>query len=185
MNELTRRFRLPLIILPLIVIVICCFYWFNQETTILLVRHAEKAAVPGADPPLSCTGQLRAQQLINVAGDAGVAAIYTSQYTRTQQTAQPLANHLGINTTVLTFTTTAQQYAEDLVDELISQHAGEVVLVVNHSNTIPLIVSELGAGPIAAITEQDYDNLFIVTVPRFFDNIRIIRAKFNYEGNCP
>lgn len=152
----------------------------------LLVRHAEKADLPGIDPPLSCDGELRAETLVDVAGEAGVAAIYATQFIRTQQTAQPLAGHLGLAVDLITLDpANPLQYVEDVVDQVLSQHSGEVVFVVSHSNTVPLIVEELVAGPISPITEDEYDNLFIVTVPRFFGNTNIVRARYYAPTNCP
>lgn len=160
-----------------IIIFVACIYWYPARTTVLLVRHAEKADVAGADPPLSPTGEARAQNLIAVAGDAGVTVTYATQFLRTQQTAQPLADHLGLPVTVFNVND-AQQYAEDLAAEILSQHSGKVVFVASHSNTVPLIGDELGASPVQPIGENEYDNLFIVTVPRFFGGVRIIRAKY-------
>ena len=73
--------------LVVIVIIIGWFCCCHPITTILLVRHAEKT-MQGTDPPLSDEGQARAQTLAHVTGEAGVTAIYTSQYLRTQQTVQ-------------------------------------------------------------------------------------------------
>ena len=58
-----------------IIIFVACIYWYPTNTTVLLVRHAEKADVAGADPPLSPAGEARAQNLIAVAGDAGVSVM--------------------------------------------------------------------------------------------------------------
>jgi broad specificity phosphatase PhoE len=128
------------------------------------LRHAERP--PGDDPPLSPLGQQRAQELVQVAGEAGVTAIYATQFIRTQQTAQPLADHLGLDVNIFNVTDNSQQYADDLVDHILSEHRGEVVLIVSHSHTVHLIVEALGASPIPAIPGNKYDNLFIVTVPR-------------------
>src|SRR5688572_14937113 len=69
-------------------------------TTVLLVRHAEKAAQPADDPPLTAEGEARAQALVQVARDAGVTAIVTTQFQRTRLTGAPLAQALGITAEV-------------------------------------------------------------------------------------
>lgn len=72
--------------------------------TIYLVRHAERAAISGrvpTDTGLSHEGQARAQALASLLKDAGIAAIYTSEYRRTQETAAPLAKSLGIRPEVI------------------------------------------------------------------------------------
>jgi len=54
---------------------------------VLLVRHAEKAAEPADDPPLTAAGAERAQALATALQDAGVTAIITTQLRRTRETA--------------------------------------------------------------------------------------------------
>ena len=59
------------------------------------------AALVGAtsmanDPDLSDVGRTRAQALATALKDAGVTAIFVTEYKRTQQTAEPLAKLLGI-----------------------------------------------------------------------------------------
>src|SRR4051812_18913247 len=71
----------------------------SASSIVLLVRHAEKAA-EGEDPPLTPAGQQRAVALAGVAADAGVDVIYTTQLRRTRETAQPLADRLGVPITV-------------------------------------------------------------------------------------
>src|SRR6185369_592218 len=53
-----------------------------KVTTVYLVRHAEKAAAPAADPPLLEAGNKRAQELARTLGNAGIKAIFTSQFLR-------------------------------------------------------------------------------------------------------
>lgn len=130
-------------------------------TVVLVVRHAEKAAAPASDPPLSAAGQTRTQELIHVAGQAGVQAIYASQFLRTQQTVQPLATQLGLSVT--------QWDAADvdgLVADIWANHSGQVVLVVGHSDTVPQIIQKLRGGHIPPIGDNEFDNLYVVLVPR-------------------
>lgn len=96
-----RWLLIPLALLPLI-----CFIWLSYffstspVTTILIVRHAEKNIEPNnPNPSLSAEGIARSQTLRHVLGESNVKTIYTSQFLRTQQTAQPLAERLGLNAT--------------------------------------------------------------------------------------
>src|ERR1700694_910208 len=63
---------------------------------LVLVRHADKAAEPADDPPLTAAGAKRAQDLAAALRTAGVTAIITTQLRRTRETAQPLATALGL-----------------------------------------------------------------------------------------
>ncbi len=167
MKDIVARIKpkVPYIIVLILVVVIFVigyFCYFHPLTTALLVRHAEKSASPPGDPDLSVTGQARAQTLVHVAGEADVTAIYATQFRRTQQTVQPLAAHLG-----LTVNQVNANDVEGLVDRVLSDHPGEVVLIAGHSNTIPQIIEGLGGEPISPIAETEYENLFIVTVYRF------------------
>jgi 2,3-bisphosphoglycerate-dependent phosphoglycerate mutase len=133
----------------------------DAATTVLLVRHAEKATdVRTSDPDLSAAGQARAQALAHVAGSAQVAAIYATQYKRTQQTVAPLAALLGL--------TPVQHPAADvngLAQAIRTNWSGRTVLVAGHSNTVPQIVTALTGTPMAEIPDEQYDNLYVVVLP--------------------
>lgn len=137
----------------------------NASTVVLLVRHAEKASDGGDDPALTPAGQQRAQALVDVAGNAGVSAIYTTQYRRTHDTAQPLADRLGVPVTVRAISAGAQAHAAELAREILTQHRGETVLVVEHSNTLPFILAELAKVQVPQLGDNEYDRLFVVVVP--------------------
>lgn len=169
-----------LITFPTTVLFLVCLFMLLlscSPTTVLVLRHAEKASA-GMDPPLSPQGQVRAHELIQVAGKAGVTTIYATQFIRTQQTAQPLAGHLGLNVNVFNVTGDANQYAQDLANHILSEHSGEVVLIVSHSHTVPLIVEKLGTIPIPPIPGDKYDSLFIVTIPRRRGSAKIVIAEY-------
>ena len=72
----------------------------RAQSTIFVVRHAEKADAT-KDPDLSEAGRARAEGLAKALRDANIAAIYATEFKRTQQTAAPLAKALGITVTVL------------------------------------------------------------------------------------
>lgn len=131
----------------------------TSETTVILVRHAEKATTGGDDPRLSEAGLKRAAALQHALEKAGVKAIYASQYLRTQQTVEPLAQTLKIPVNRIDAAKT-----ESLVAQIRQKHRGETVLVAAHSNTVPEIMKALGATQPPAIAEDDFDNLFVLSV---------------------
>ena len=129
--------------------------------TLILVRHAEKRIVPpeNKDPDLSPAGQARAEELARMFGDSGVAAIYATQYKRTQQTVKPLADKLGLPVTQVEAKKTA-----DLVKQIRAHNAGQVVFIAGHNNTVPEIIAAMGGPQLPIIPETEYDNLYILTI---------------------
>jgi broad specificity phosphatase PhoE len=129
----------------------------------VLVRHAEKAS-DDDDPPLTDAGLARAAALEHALEDAGIGAIYVSDFTRTRQTAAPLAKRLGLE---------VQLYDPDRSEEearrIVAAHPGETILVVGHKPSVPRMVNEL-LGPDATSPErmdrlERYDDLVILTLP--------------------
>lgn len=145
-----------------------------QSTTVILVRHAEKAAQPANDPGLTPEGEQRARDLAQVARDAGVTAVITTQFARTRATAEPLLKSLGGTPEVVD--ARGATHAQD-VAAAVRKHLGQVVLVVGHSNTIPAIIAALGAPQPPPICDPEYDNLYIVTLPAT-GPARIIHARY-------
>lgn len=132
-------------------------------TTVILVRHAEKA-VQGDDPPLAREGEERARRLAYALGGLAVDAIYSTPTTRTRQTAKPLADLLGLKVDdKLAYSAT---YAATMATKIRTEHAGHVVVVVGHSNSTPEVARALGVDDVPDIPESDYDNLFVVTLSR-------------------
>ncbi|MGA9770580.1 MAG: phosphoglycerate mutase family protein [Blastocatellia bacterium] len=141
-----------------------------KATTVFLVRHAEKAAEPREDPPLLESGNTRAQELARILEPVGIRAIYTSQFLRTRQTAEPLAKHLGISSITLPIKMNpakpkeiSEQSYKDIVEKIFD-HPGDAALVVGHSNTVPEVIKMLGGDIAPVIDEKNFDDLFIVTV---------------------
>ncbi|MBA2525521.1 MAG: histidine phosphatase family protein [Pyrinomonadaceae bacterium] len=142
-------------------------------TTVILVRHAEKNIEPdNPNPALSPAGQERAQTLVRVLGESGITAIYATQYLRTQGTASPLADRLGLKVNQLD-----ARNVEELVRQIKSHHSGDVVFVAGHSNSVPAVMSALGGGALPELPEQEYDNMFVVTLQRFRPT-RVVKLKY-------
>jgi broad specificity phosphatase PhoE len=133
------------------------------QSSVFLVRHAERAdsgmaasKMTGADPDLSGAGRLRAEALAKMLKDTKIAAIYTTEYKRTKQTAEPLATTLGVPVTAFPSKDLAA-----LMQKL--KTATGNVLVVGHSNTVPEIIKALGVADPVVIGDDEFDNLFIVS----------------------
>ena len=126
-------------------------------TMVVLVRHAEKEAV-GDDPILTATGRERAERLAHVLAEGGLDAVYASQFRRTQETAEIVASAIGIDVSIVD-----ARDVEGLATRIQAEHAGQTVLVVGHSNTVPAVVRALGAEA-SEIPEDEYDDLFVVFV---------------------
>ena len=163
------------------VVVFAYFATFQRPvTTVILTRHAEKVIDPkNPDPDLTPAGQARAQELVRIFGDSGINAIYNTQYKRTQQTAKPLADKLGLTPTLVTSTNTA-----DLVARIRTQNSGQVVFVAGHNNTVPEIVAALGGPTFPIIPETEYDNLFIVTIYRT-GKAKVVKMKYGSPSPTP
>ena len=131
------------------------------QQTIFVVRHAERAdagtsgaSMMATDPELSEVGRARAQALASALKDAKITAIYTTEYKRTRQTAEPLGKALGIEPTVV--------QARDQAGLIEKLKGGGNALVVAHSNTVGPIIQQLGVSEPVKLSDDDYDNLFIV-----------------------
>jgi broad specificity phosphatase PhoE len=130
-----------------------------SPAVVYVVRHAEKATTPAGDPTLTAAGEARAQSLADKLGDKAIVGIYSTDTTRTQSTAAPLAAKVGLP--VVSYSVT-----EDLVARVRTTPQDKVVVIVGHSNTVPLILTEFGAetpAEIAAgIPHEEYDNLYML-----------------------
>jgi broad specificity phosphatase PhoE len=137
-----------------------------STTTIIVMRHAEKASLPAEDPPLSLEGEGRAQELAQVLGQAPVEfriqGIFVSQFRRTQDTVRPVANRLGVPVIIVPAADT-----ELVADRARDEYRGGHVLIVGHSNTVPEIVARLSGQKVPAMAESEYGIVYVVALPRF------------------
>ncbi len=145
--------------------------------TLYLVRHAEKAAAPANDPPLTAAGQQRAQALLDTLRGKKIRFIYSTNTLRTRSTAEPLSQVIGIP---------IQPYTTDTLWEVARRLAklrGGNALIVGHSNTMLPLLNQL---PVThqkkTIPDTDYDNLFVVTVKRRFLRPPLVRLQERTYG---
>jgi phosphohistidine phosphatase SixA len=134
----------------------------SKTTLVILVRHAEKAAEPAADPSLTEAGFTRSQALAAALASTRVEAVITTELVRTRETARPLAESRGLTLEIVH--TGARDAHAKAVANAVRAHAGQTVLVVGHSNTIPAIIAALGGPKLPDICDTQYSNLFVLVV---------------------
>lgn len=149
----------------------------QSTTTVIVVRHAEKATGQGDDPHLSDAGERRAEALARSLEDAGVSAVITSQWRRTAETALPTAREAGATPEVVPVVWDSIPRNAANVAAAVRRHPGEVVLVVGHSNTVPDIVAALGVEQPAEICDSEYDRMEIVSMEPDGD-ARLIESRY-------
>jgi broad specificity phosphatase PhoE len=153
------------------------------QQSIIVVRHAERQTGDG-DDGLSEAGRQRAERLAVMLRDAGITHVFVSDLRRTLETAQPLAKVRNISPTRMAIpaqgrrkisASELQVRATLLAISRLPRTA--VVLVVGHSNTVPMFLTRLGYGPSLRIPDTEFDNLFVVT-PRATRSPSVIRLRF-------
>jgi len=174
-----RQRRIQVIIIyTAIAVGLAWFFESQATTTIIFVRHADKAAVPEDDPSLSAAGERRAaelaRQLLEVDVVAGIDAVYSTPFKRSQETAQPIADALS-----LPIKTYDADDTETVLDKILKNHKGKIILVVGHSDTLPVLIANLGGSKnVPRIAEGEYDNIYIVSIP-WFGKTKTIRLRFS------
>jgi broad specificity phosphatase PhoE len=140
----------------------------DASVAVFFTRHAEKGSDDPRDPELNDEGRRRAAALARMLSRAGVSHLFSSQFKRTRQTLEPLAERAAVEIDVI-----RAQDAESQLRALRGLDAGAVAVVAGHSNTIPGLVCELGGRTTdldcsssgRQLAEDDYDRLYLVVLP--------------------
>jgi broad specificity phosphatase PhoE len=146
--------------LTLVVLLFAPIALSAQPATVILVRHAEKASATEQDPVLSEAGMQRAKDLAVALADAGIGSVYTTQYQRTRLTAADVLAATKLNPIVIS--AGGITHAADVAAAIKGRPAGEVVLVVGHSNTVGALIGALGGPKMGNLCDSQYSNLFIM-----------------------
>lgn len=132
----------------------------SGQTVIYIVRHAEKDLRNPSDnnPNLSQEGRERVEALNKLLRRESISAVFSTKYNRTMQTVAPVAQRNG--TPVQTYIEANKEFA----DMVKTEFANKKILISGHSNTVPGLVKSFGLiPPMDALTDEDYDLLFIIT----------------------
>lgn len=179
-----RRRRIQAIVIyTAIAIGLAWFFESQVTTTMIFVRHAERAGPSADNPGLTPAGQRRAaelaRQLVDADVVAGVDAIYSTPFRRTRETAQPVASALDLPINIYD-----PSDNEAVLETILRNHKGKIILVVGHSNTLPTLIADLGASKkVPPIAANEYDNIYIISIP-WFGKTKTIRLRFGdpYTG---
>lgn len=127
----------------------------EPDATYFLVRHAEKTK-DKKDPALTRAGTKRAEDLAARLKGLPLTKIYSSDYTRTRDTAAPIAVATGLEVTLYN-PRDLDSFSKSLLAE--TGH----ILVVGHSNTTPELSELLGGESGTPIVEAtEYDRFYVL-----------------------
>ena len=132
----------------------------TKTTTYYFIRHAEKdrSDKTNKNPHLIQNGILRAAKWSLVFEHVKFDAVYSTDYNRTKETAQPTAEKNGLDVTI---------YDPRVLNSegFKNNTMGKTILVVGHSNTTPMFVNAvLGEEKHKSIDDNNNANLYIVTI---------------------
>lgn len=147
----------------LLIIITCLMFGkiYGQDepiTTLILVRHAEKAPDQGDDPVLTENGHERARALKNILREVKIDKVYSTSYKRTQSTVESIARQHNL--------AIIEYNPNDLPEMIkaIDKNKGKTLLISGHSNTTPAMLNLLVADErYKQLDDSDYDNLYIVS----------------------
>ena len=153
-----------------------CGNWKNKGIyTIYLVRHSEKemsASMYGSDPPLTPCGKKRSESLSNFLKDVPIEVIYSTDYTRTKNTALPTAQLKGLN---------IQQYDGETLEDFskVLLRRKQDALVVGHSNTTGVLAGLLTGQEIGEFDLDIYDRIYQVSLRKRRGRLHILHTAFD------
>ena len=129
--------------------------------TVFLVRHAEKSG-SGKNPELSAAGKARAEVLYEMLSQRKLDLVIVSDTKRAEETADHTARQHGVTPMVVSTGGTVDTHVKHVVEAVREVRAGGGVLIVGHSNTIPLIIEALGGPEFPAMCENEYATYFVL-----------------------
>lgn len=149
--------------------------------TVVLVRHAEKVDA-GDDPVLSEAGEARAAALAGTLADAHPTYVFTSPLQRTRLTAAPTAEFHSAWTEPVGLEGGAAAHVAAVAERVRALPEDAVVLIVGHSNTVPLIARALGYSAAADMPECEYDRLIVLELDG--DRTTAMVGRYGAPASC-
>lgn len=126
---------------------------------IIVIRHADRG-----DENLNDNGKARADALRNLLKDRGITKIIVSHLQRTKDTAAPLRNSLGTKCSYIELA--ERDFSAQRVLRCANNiaEAGDVLLIVSHSDLIPEFLALLPG--VQRPPETPYGDMYVLTPNR-------------------
>jgi broad specificity phosphatase PhoE len=145
----------------------------HSLTTFILVRHAEKSNDGTDNPALKPEGLERARRLAAMFSASDIHAIFSTNYKRTTQTAEPLAAVKGLEIQIY------EPFKPDVIESMLSKYRGSTIVVVGHSNNIPWIANLLiGKDNYKIFDDNEYGTILIVTVEEKEKQAKVLKVNY-------
>ena len=148
----------------------------SEPYSVYLIRHAEKELIDPTDknPNLTPCGMQRAERLTTIMKNINLDVIYSSDYTRTRETARPIAKDKQL---------TEKIYAPDKLGQLaeIILANKKDALVVGHSDTTGVLAGMLAGIEVGEIDETKYDRLYQVVLYQRSAKLSLLHQAFKCE----
>jgi broad specificity phosphatase PhoE len=139
---------------------------------IFISRHGERISRTDDASKLSKEGLRRAKALSRLLASVPLKAVYCTEYDLSRQTAEPSASDHGLKPVVMPY-----EDVQGLAKLLHALPPSADVLVIGHSDTIPELLTALGAKDKVEIRALDFGNLFIVA-PSTTGDARVHRLHY-------
>ena len=133
----------------------------NPTTTVVIIRHAERASFFDSNSPLSGKGLRRADGLAYLLDRFNPETLFASNLVRTQQTLRPLSEHIHRPLVIWDYRQSAS-----LASYLKATYLGKTVLVCWHHDHMGELAKALGVeGPVPHWSIFTFNKIWIVTLP--------------------
>ena len=145
----------------------------SEIFTLYLVRHSEKviSSEYPYDPPLTDCGEKRAKYLSSFLEEIQIDAVYSTNFSRTEQTALPTATAKRLEIQPYS-TADLKEFSSQLLE--LQQNA----LVTGHSNTTGVLAGMLVDQEIGAFEEHIYNRIYQVVVCGEQRQLNLIHTSF-------
>lgn len=174
-----RRQRRAGAVASFLVMALALAWFFESQatTTVIFVRFAEAAAGRDGSDSLTPAGVARARDLARALAEIdvvqGIDGVFATGYRPTQETAEPVARQAGVAVQVVD-----ADDPDGLVDRILGDYKGKIVLVVTDSAAIRAAVPEFhGSKKIPPESDAEPDNLYVVSIP-WYGKVKTLRFRY-------
>ena len=141
--------------------------------SLYLVRHAEKelSADNPKDPPLTECGEQRAESLAAFLSSVDLEAIYSSDYLRTRNTAEPAARQKELELQIYD-----PKKLDDFSELLLKRK--QDALIVGHSNSTPALAGLLLGQKLESMDESIHDRIYQIIIYKDKGRLQLLHSSF-------